>query len=84
MARALWIVGLGVAGLALIVGLSGCAPEPVGVGCPKLTAWSSGDQKALAAAYRAAPVDGVERKAIDDLEFMRDQARACAGVKPPR
>lgn len=61
--------------LALLLGA--CATTVQGVGCPRLTHWSADDQKALAAAYRTA--EPVARRAIDDLQYMRDQARACKG-----
>lgn len=72
-------------GLLLVLLLAGCAPATQGVGCARLTDWSEADQQALAAEYRsAAPL---VRRAIDDLAYMRNQARACQGisaVSPPR
>lgn len=68
----------------IVAGAVACATAgPPGVGCARLSYWSPDDQKALAAAYRAAAEGSIQRRAIDDLQYMRDQARACRGEKPP-
>ncbi len=58
--------------------LAGCAASVQGVGCPRLSHWSTEDQKGLAAEYEKAPP--LTRRAIDDLKYMRDQSRACQGA----
>lgn len=62
--------------LLLALLLAGCASTVQGVGCPRLSHWSTADQAALADEYkRASPL---VKRAIDDLKYMRDQSRACA------
>ncbi len=63
--------------LLLALLLAGCATTVQGTGCPRLSYWSAEDQKALAAEYKTA--SPLIRRAVDDLEYMRDQSRACAG-----
>ncbi len=61
--------------LLIALALTGCAAAVQGVGCARLSHWSAEDQKALAEEYKTAPA--LTRRAIDDLKYMRDQARAC-------
>lgn len=64
--------------LLLALALGACSTTVQGVGCPRLSHWSTEDQKALAVEYgTAAPI---VRRAVDDLKYMRDQSRACAGT----
>lgn len=78
MRRTIWAAGLGALALAGIVTVTACStPEPAGVGCAKLSHWSAADQAALGAAYDGHAEGSIERRAIDDLKYMRDQARAC-------
>ena len=79
--RAYRIVFLAVVGGFVLLTIFGCASAPAGIGCSKLTAWSTQDQTALKTVYDAEPDGSIVRKAIDDLEYMRDQARACTGRK---
>lgn len=58
--------------------LAGCATTVQGVGCPRLSHWSAEDQKGLAVEYKTA--GPLSKRAIDDLKYMRDQARACGGA----
>lgn len=63
--------------LLIVLFVAGCTPAVQGTGCARLTFWSDADQRQLAAEYRTAPP--TTQRAIDDLKYMRDQARACRG-----
>lgn len=71
---------------AIVLLVASCAtvPEPKGVGCPKLSEWSASDQRLMLKEMQATPQGSYYRRVVADLQYMRDQSRACAGAAVPR
>jgi hypothetical protein len=87
--------GLCAAGLAVLIGLAGCAHPPGGetllnaaiaketrdglCRCPEPVHYSNAQIKAISAALRALPDNNPLQQAMSDYEDERDSLRICLG-----
>lgn len=71
--------------LPFLLVLGGCmgmtTQIPITISCPAIRQYTLDEQKALAQELKKTPENSLTRRFIKDYGELRDQTRACQGIK---